>query len=75
MHADFIVKQAEFCYREENGKGALRMREYVERLMRCGYPVDEAYRTVYCMIKDFGTVGLEDFIASLERDCYGMARV
>lgn len=48
------------------------MQEYIQRLIRCGFPAHEAYQTVYAMIKDFGTIGLEDFIAGIEEESHGL---
>lgn len=48
------------------------IKEYAQRLERCGFSADEAYRTVYCMIKDFGFIELEDLISSIERECYAL---
>lgn len=48
------------------------MHDYIQRLIRCGYPADEAYQTVYAMLKDFGAVGLEDFIQGIEKERYGL---
>jgi hypothetical protein len=51
------------------------MHDYIQRLVRCGFPADEAYQTVYSMLKEFGTTGLEDFIKGIEEDSHGMDRI
>ena len=43
---------------------------YIERLHRCGISVSEAARTVYDMQKNFGWAELEEYIRSMEADCY-----
>ena len=48
------------------------MSEYIERLIRCGFPPDEAYNTAYAFIKDFGVVGLEDYLTGIEQERYGV---
>lgn len=48
------------------------MAAYTDRLIRCGVSAAEAYRTVYCLIKDFGLDGLIEYIESIEAECYGL---
>jgi len=48
------------------------METYTERLIRCGVSAAEAYRMVYCLIKDFGIPGLLEYIESIEAECYGL---
>ena len=42
------------------------MSEYIERLIRCGFPPDEAYNTAYAFIKD------EDYLTGIEQERYGV---
>jgi len=47
-----------------------RINNYIQRLQRCGYNASEATRTAHDMQKNFGYVGLEDYVKSVEDDVY-----
>lgn len=47
-----------------------RINNYIQRLQRCGYNASEATRTAHDMQKNFGYVGLDDFVKSVEDDVY-----
>ena len=44
------------------------MREYMERMMRCGIPPEEAMRLCASMVKEFGYDALEELTVSIEED-------
>jgi len=46
------------------------MREYIDRLMRCGFSADRAYSICQDFGKNLPLIELENFIQSIERDCY-----
>jgi hypothetical protein len=47
-----------------------RINNYIQRLQRCGYNASEATRTAHDMQKNFGYVGLDEYVKSLEADTY-----
>jgi len=46
------------------------MERYIKRLIRCGYSADRAYCVCYDFAKNLPLIELENFIESIERDCY-----
>lgn len=46
------------------------MREYIERMMRCGITAEEATRICSAMVRDYGYQELEELTADIERDNY-----
>lgn len=46
------------------------MTEYIVRLERCGIPAHDAIRIWYTMLRDFDLEALEEYIRSLEDECY-----
>ena len=47
-----------------------KINNYIQRLQRCGYNASEATRTAHDMRKNFGYVGLEEYVKSVEDDVY-----
>ena len=47
------------------------MREYIDRLIRCGLSAHEAHSVCYNMIKEFGEAELEVYINTIECSVYG----
>lgn len=46
------------------------MREYIERMMRCGIAAEEATRICRAMVRDYGYQELEELTADIERDSH-----
>ena len=46
------------------------MQEFITRLVHCGYSPSDAYSTCRSFIREFNMHDLEEFILSLERECY-----
>lgn len=51
------------------------MREYIDRLIRCGFSAHEAHSVYYSMIKEFGEAELEVYINTIECSVYGVPYV
>ena len=46
------------------------MSRYIERLIRCGFSADRAYCICQDFVKNLPLIELENFISSIERECY-----
>lgn len=46
------------------------MRDYTERLIRCGIPPHDALSIVNSMVRDFGYDELEELVTSIEEETY-----
>lgn len=50
--------------------GYEHLENFIERLKRCGFNISEATRICYDMHKNYGVNGLEEYVRSVEEDCY-----
>lgn len=51
------------------------MREYVDRLIRCGFAPHDAFSTCNRLIRDYGEAELEVFVSSIESTAFGVPYV
>ena len=47
-----------------------KINNYIQRLQRCGYSASDATRMAQDMHKNFGLIGLEEYVKSVEEDTY-----
>lgn len=51
------------------------MREYINRLVSCGYSPDRAYLTCQSFLKEYSINDLEQYISSIEEDSFNVDRI